>query len=155
MEFLADIHTKAVHFPVALLITYSFLEIIGIIFKKKLFTQSAFVVLITGIIGIFLSVLTGNQAFEAYQYWNETSSNIFNSHQFYANFTTWFFVFITALRTFLVVKKKFNGVFKYLFILFAVIGIFFIYKTAEYGGELINKFGVGTEYKNEQMQNNF
>ncbi|NNG27729.1 MAG: DUF2231 domain-containing protein [Ignavibacteriaceae bacterium] len=155
MEFLADIHTKAVHFPIALLITYSFLEIIGIIFKKKLFTQSAFVVLITGIIGIFLSVLSGNQAFEAYQYWNETSSNIFNSHQFYANFTTWFFVFITALRTFLVVKKKFNGVFKYLFILFAMIGIFFIYKTAEYGGELINKFGVGTEYKNEQMQNNF
>ena len=154
MEFLADIHTKAVHFPIALLITYSFLEIIGIIFKKKLFTQSAFVVLITGIIGIFFSVLTGNQAFEAYQYWDETSSNIFNSHQFYANFTTWFFVFITALRIFLVVKKKFNGVIKYLFILFAVIGIFFIYKTAVYGGELINKFGVGTEYKNEQMRNN-
>ena len=107
------------------------------------------------IIGIFISVLTGNQAFEDYQHWNDASSNIFNSHQFYANFTTCFFVFLALLRTFLVVKKKFLGVMKYLFILFAVIGIFFIYKTAEYGGELINKFGVGTEYKNEQMQNNF
>lgn len=155
MEFLADIHTKAVHFPIALLITYSLLEIIGIIFNKKLITQSAFVVLITGIIGIFIALLTGNQAFEAYQHWDDASSNIFNSHQFYANISTWFFVFIAALRTFLVVKKKFNGVIKYLFILFALIGIFFIYKTAEYGGEMINKFGVGTEYKNEQMQNNF
>ncbi len=155
MEFLADIHTKAVHFPIALLITYSLLEIIGLIFNKKLFTQTAFVVLITGIIAIFIAVLTGNQAFEAYQHWDEASSNIFNSHQFYANITTWYFVFMVVLRTFLVVKKKFNGVIKYLFILFAVIGIFFIYKTAEYGGELINKFGVGTEYKNEQMQNNF
>ena len=155
MEFLADIHTKVVHFPIALLITYSFLEIIGIIFSKKLFTQSAFVVLIAGIIGIFIAVLTGNQAFEAYQHWDEASSNIFNSHQFYANITIWFFVFVTVFRTFLVVKKKFNGVIKYLFILFALIGIFFIYKTAEYGGEMINKFGIGTEYKNEQMQNNF
>jgi uncharacterized membrane protein len=137
------------------LVTYSLLEIIGIIFSKNLFTQTAFVVLITGIIGIFLSVLTGNQAFEAYQHWDEASSNIFNSHQFYANTTTWFFVFVAVLRTILIVKKKFNGVIKYLFIVFAVIGIFFIFKTAEYGGEMINKFGVGTEYKNEQMRNNF
>ncbi len=155
MEFLADIHTKVVHFPIALLVTYSLLEIIGIVFNKKLFTQSAYILLIIGIIGIFFSVLTGNQAFENYQHWDEASSNIFNSHQFYANITTWFFVFLALLRTFLVVKKKFNGVIKYSFILFAAIGIFFIYKTAEYGGELINKFGVGTEYKNEQMQNNF
>ena len=155
MEFLADLHPVVVHFPVALLVTYSFLEIIGIVFNKKLFTQSAYILLIIGIIGVFISVLTGNQAFEDYQYWNKASSNIFNSHQFYANITIWFFVFVTVFRTFLVVKKKFNGVIKYLFILFAVIGIFFIYKTAEYGGELINKFGVGTEYKNEQMQNNF
>ena len=84
MEFLADLHTKVIHFPIALLITYSFLEIIGIVFNRKLFTQSAYIILITGIIGIF-----------------------------------------------------------------------FIYKTAMYGGELINKFGVGTEYKNEQMQDNF
>ncbi|MBT8387186.1 MAG: DUF2231 domain-containing protein [Ignavibacteria bacterium] len=155
MDFLADIHTKAVHFPIALLMTYSFFEIIGIIFNKNLFTQTAFVILITGIIAIFIAVLTGNQAFEAYQHWDEASSNIFNSHQFYANLTTWYFVFITVFRTFLVVKKKFNGIIKYLLILFAVIGVFFIYKTAEYGGEMINKFGVGTEYKNEQMQNNF
>ena len=155
MEFLADIHPKVVHFPVALLVTYSFLEIIGIVFNRKLYTQSAYIVLIIGIIGIFFSVLTGNQAFENYQHWNETSSNIFNSHQSYANITTWFFIFLALLRTFLVVKKKFNGVIKYLFIIFAAIGIFFIYKTAEYGGELINKFGVGTEYKNEQRQNNF
>lgn len=155
MEFLADIHTKVVHFPIALLVTYSLLEIIGIIFNRKLFAQSAYILLILGIIGVFISLLTGNQAFEAYQYWDEASSNIFNSHQYYANITIWFFVFIAALRIFLVVKKKFNGVIKFLFILFAAIGVFFIYKTAVYGGELINKFGVGTEYKNEQMLNNF
>ena len=155
MEFLAYLHTKVVHFPIALLVTYSFLEVMGIVFTRKLFTQSAYIVLIIGIIGIFISVLTGNQAFEDYQHWSNASSNIFNSHQFYANITTWFFVFIAVSRTFLVVKKKFHGVIKYSFILFAAIGIFFIYKTAVYGGELINKFGVGTEYKNEQMQNNF
>jgi len=155
MEFLADLHTKVVHFPIALLVTYSFLEIIGIVFNKKLFNQSAYMILVIGITGIFISVLSGNQAFEDYQHWNEASSNIFNSHQFYANITTWFFVFLALLRTILLVKKKFNGVFKYSFILLAAIGIFFIYKTAEYGGELINKYGVGTEYKNEQMQNNY
>ena len=116
MEFLADIHTKVVHFPIALLVTYSLLEIVGIVFSKKLFIQSAYILLILGIIGIFISVLTGNQAFEDYQYWNDASNNIFKSHQFYANITTWFFVFLALLRTFLVVKKKFHGVMKYLFI---------------------------------------
>jgi len=155
MEFLADLHTKVVHFPIALLVTYSFLEIIGIVFNKKLFNQSAYMILVIGITGIFISVLSGNQAFEDYQHWNEASSNIFNSHQFYANITTWFFVFLAMLRTILLVKKKFSGIFKYSFILLAAIGIFFIYKTAEYGGELINKYGVGTDFKNEQMQNNY
>ena len=155
MEFLADIHTKVVHFPIALLITYSLLEVIGIVFNKKLFTQSAYILLIIGVITLFLSVLTGNQAFEAYQYWNDDSSKIFNSHQLFANITIWFFLFVTIARTFLVIKQKFQGAVKYLFIIFAIAGIFFIYKTAQYGGELINEFGVGTKIKNEQMQNNF
>lgn len=155
MEFLADIHTKVVHFPIALLITYCILEIVGIVFNKKLFSQSAFILLIIGIIAIFISVLTGNQAFEAYKHWDDASSNVFNSHQMFANISTWFFVFVAALRTFYVVKKKFDGIIKYLFILFAVAGIYLIYKTAGYGGELVSKFGVGTKYKNEQMQNNF
>ena len=124
MEFLADLHPIVVHFPVALLVTYSLLEIIGIVFNKKLFSQSAYILLIIGIIGIFISVLTGNQAFEDYQHWNEASSNIFNSHQFYANITTWFFVFLALLRTFLVAKKKFHGIIKYLFILLLILAIF-------------------------------
>lgn len=155
MEFLADIHTKVVHFPIALLITYSLLEIIGILFNKELFTQSAYILLIIGVITLLLSVLTGNQAFEAYQYWDDDSSKIFSSHQLFANVTIWFFVFITVIRTILVVKKKFQGAVKYLFIILAIAGIFFIYKTAQFGGELINEFGVGTKFKNEQMQNNF
>ncbi len=155
MEFLAEIHTKVVHFPIALLITYSLLEIVGILFKSKLLNQCALIILICGIAATFFSVLTGNQAFEAYQYWNNESRNIFNLHQLYANITTWFFAFVAVLRFYLTVKKKFNGKIKYMFILSAVIGSFFIYKTAECGGELIDKFGVGTRYKNEQMQKNF
>jgi uncharacterized membrane protein len=38
-----------------------------------------------------------------------------------------------------------NGSIKYLFVLFALILIFLVYETGNYGGDLVKKFGVGTE----------
>jgi len=37
------------------------------------------------------------------------------------------------------------GPIKYLFVLFALILIFLVYQTGNYGGDLVKKFGVGTE----------
>ena len=70
-NFLAEIHPKVVHFPVALLTTYSILEIIGIIFNKEFVTKSALLVLCLGVVTALIAVLTGNQAATNFIHWTD------------------------------------------------------------------------------------
>jgi uncharacterized membrane protein len=144
-SFLADIHPKVVHFPVALLITYSFLEIIGIAFNKEFISKTALLILCLGVVTAFFAVLTGNQAASEFDFWNEKSNALLNEHQTYATYLLWFSAIICGLRIFVVLKKKFTGIIKYIFILFALIMIFIVYQTGMHGGDLVKKFGVGTE----------
>ena len=144
-SFLADIHPKVVHFPVALLITYSFLEIIGIAFNKEFISKTALLILCLGVVTAFFAVLTGNQAASEFDFWNEKSNALLNEHQTYATYLLWFSAIICGLRIFVVLKKKFTGIIKYVFILFALIMIFIVYQTGMHGGDLVKKFGVGTE----------
>ena len=73
-NFLAEIHPKVVHFPIALLTTYSILEIIGIIFNKEFITKSALLILCLGVVTAFIAVLTGNQAATNFLYWTDDST---------------------------------------------------------------------------------
>jgi uncharacterized membrane protein len=144
-SFLAEIHPKVVHFPVALLTTYSLLEMVGIVFKKEFISKSALLILCLGMVTAFFAVLTGNQAASEFGFWNENSSSLLNEHQSYATYLLWFSAIICGSRIFVVVKKKFTGIIKYIFILFALIIIFLVYQTGMHGGDLVKKFGVGTE----------
>jgi len=145
MEFLAELHPKVVHFPIALLLTYVLLELVGIIFRKEFYQKAAHLLLFLGVIGAFFAVLTGNQAHTAYEYWSESSSKLFDEHQTFANLTVWYFTGILVCRTYLVVKKKYSSFTKYFILALALFGCYLIYQTSEYGGNLIKKFGVGTE----------
>jgi len=145
MEFLAGLHPKVVHFPIALLLTYVLLELVGIVFRKEFYLKAAHLLLFLGVIGAIFAVLTGNQAHTAYEYWSESSSKLFDEHQTFANLTVWYFTGLLAYRTYLVVKKKFSSFTKYFILALAFFGCYLVYQTAEYGGNLIKKFGVGTE----------
>ena len=144
-NFLADIHPKVVHFPVALLTTYSLLEIVGIVFKKEFISKSALLILCLGMVTAFFAVFTGNQAFANFTFWTDESKALLDKHQTYATYLLWFSAIICGLRIFVVLKKKFTGIVKYVFILFALIMIFIVYQTGMHGGDLVKKFGVGTE----------
>ena len=65
MDFLAGLHPKIVHFPIALLSAYALLEIIGIVFKNEFLSKTAHLFLFLGVLGALAAVLTGNQAEEA------------------------------------------------------------------------------------------
>lgn len=152
-SFLGDIHPKVVHFPVALLTTYSLLEIVGIIFKKEFISKSALLLLCLGVVTAFFAVLTGNQAFANFLFWTGESKALLNEHQTYATYLLWFSVLVCALRIYIVVKKKFIGAIKYFFILFALAIIFLVYETGTHGGNLVKKYGIGTEiYKSSESK---
>ena len=150
MEFLAELHPKVVHFPIALLITYALLELIGTIFNKEFFQKAAHLILLLGVIGCIFAVLTGNQAFAANKYWNDASTSLVGEHQTFANITIWYFVVLLVFKTFIVLKKKMNRKINYLILTLALIGCYFVYQASEHGGKLVTKYGIGTELNIEQ-----
>lgn len=156
MEFLSQLHPKVVHFPIALLAIYALLEIIGVIFRKDFFSKSAYLVLFLGILGAIAAVLTGNSAADAIQKMNKINiivpAGAIGEHIDYANFTLWYFAGLLVLRTFVVVRKRFSGRVRYLFVLLSLIGVFFIYKTGELGGKLVYKYGAGTDIIKKEIK---
>jgi len=147
-SFLAEIHPRVVHFPVALLTTYALLEIIGIVFRKEFISKSALLILCLGVVTAFFAVLTGNQAFAEFKFWTNESKALLDKHQTFATYLLWFAVLVCGLRIFVFLKKKFIGFIKYLFILFALVIIFLVYETGTHGGNLVKIYGIGTESNN-------
>jgi len=142
------VHPYIVHFPIALLVTYSVLELAGIIFKNEFISKSALLILCFGLVSALAAVFTGNLASEQFNNWTEESKALMTEHQSFATYLTWFVFILGGFRIYLVIKKKFIGVMKYLFIVLALIVILLVYETGIRGGNLVKKFGVGTELIN-------
>lgn len=152
MEFLSAIHPKVVHFPVALLLTYFLFEVLALVLKKDFLSKAAHLLLFLGVVGALAAVLTGQQAEEAFEYWNKQSSELLEEHELYANITLWYFTALLILRTFLAFGKKFVGVIKYVIIVLAAVGVYFVFQTGDHGGKMVYEHGVGTQYKINQME---
>ncbi|HSP87384.1 MAG TPA: DUF2231 domain-containing protein [Ignavibacteriaceae bacterium] len=149
-------HPRFVHFPIALLSTYVLLEVIGVIFKKDFFSKAAHLILFLGVLGALMAVLSGDRAEEiAEKLFDEKDVIIpfgaIHEHEDWATITVWYFAGLLVLRTIVVLKKSFKGIFQYIFILLAVLGMYFVYETGEHGAKLVyglkEKGGVGTELK--------
>ncbi len=157
MDFLANLHPKIVHFPIALFIVYALLEIIGSFVKKDFFSKTAHLILFLGVIGAVAAVLTGNSAEDAARILSKAGASIsmqsIENHSDFANFTLWYFAGILVLRTFVVIRKKFEGSIKYFFVILSIIGVFLVYQTGELGGKLVYKYGIGTELKKTEIKN--
>lgn len=160
MEFLAGLHPRIVHFPIAFFTLYFFFEMFGIILKKDFLLKAAFIILIAGVITALGAVLTGNQAHAAAKLIANEDVNLFNplidsslaEHEQYATITLWYFTAVLILRTYLLVKKNFGDFsfseksnWKYFFIALGLIGCYLIYITGIHGGNLVLKHGIGTQ----------
>lgn len=164
MENFHWLHAKTVHFPIALLFVYALVEILGSVTKKDFFSNAAFLILILGIIASIAALITGDQAF---QYFDKTYLNasielkdLIHQHQNAASIAVWYFVFLTVARTIFFIQvflksnyQNFKNKGRYLFSLLAIIGCIFLFTAANLGGELVFKFGVGTElFQLEQIK---
>ena len=157
MESLSQLHPQIVHFPLALFFVYLLLEIIGTVFKKDFFSKAAHLILFLGVLGAFAAVLTGNSAEDAARALSKAGASIpfkaIGGHEDYANFIMWFFAGLLVLRTYFVIKKKFTGGIKYIFVVLAIAGAFLVYRTGYLGGRLVYKYGVGTDLKKMEIKN--
>lgn len=152
MEFLSAFHPKIIHFPIAFLLGYFLFEFLGVILKKDFLSKTAHLLLFLGVLGALAAVLSGRQAEEAFEYWNKVSGELMEEHEMYANLTLWYFTGILILRTFVSFNNKFIGIVRYVILILALVGVYFVYQTGEYGGKMVYEHGVGTQYKIKQME---
>ena len=155
MEYFAGWHPQVVHFAIALLIVYVLLELVGIIFNRDFFSKAAHLILFLGVLAGLVAVLTGNQAFQVAAKLKDQGIkiplNAINQHEDAANLVVWYFTILLVIRTFLVLRKKFIGYIKYIFIVFALIGSFLVYRAGDLGGKLVYKYGVGTDFIKKEI----
>lgn len=152
MEFLADIHTKVIHFPIAFLISYSVVEFIYLINQGEFFNKSAFLFLIFGVLGSFISVLSGNQAFESVKEWSYESRYYFSEHQLYANITVWYYTALLFGRFFLFQKKRLTRFLVLILVFLSVLGCYFVFQTGYFGGKFAHQNVTITTFGYENTQ---
>jgi uncharacterized membrane protein len=139
MEFLANMHSRIVHFPIAFLMLYPFMELIFLFSRKDYFSKSAMLFLAIGVIGSFFAVLSGNQTFELINNWTTLKKEIFHTHQTFANLTVWYFSILLVLRYFLFIKKKLNTTTISIIFVLSLIGGYFVFQAGYYGGKLADQ----------------
>ncbi|MFC2135051.1 DUF2231 domain-containing protein [Bacteroidota bacterium] len=155
METIADLHPVVVHFPVALFIMYCLFEIISVITKNENLVVSAHIVLIAGVVSSIGAAVTGHQAVEAIRILSAKGitipDHLVELHENYATITMWYFFAILGFRTYFVIQKKFIERIKIIFVILSIFGSILIFETGRLGGDLVYKFGIGTELLNQSV----
>ncbi|UPA22256.1 hypothetical protein K8942_04365 [Candidatus Peribacteria bacterium] len=89
-----DLHPLFIHFPIALLSVYSFLELIRYFAAGARWTHTRGVLVITGVIGAFMSLSTGETAEHLFK--KAELHAVLEIHSLLANVTTWVYAILAA-----------------------------------------------------------
>ncbi|WP_339869734.1 DUF2231 domain-containing protein [uncultured Algoriphagus sp.] len=142
-EWAPNIHPLIIHFPIALWLAAVFFDLISLIRKDAWIRNTAMALYGLGAVSAYAAFLSGDQAIDmvTIPFQGEmTASN----HSDWGSYTLYFFIAYTILRGVIFWKqwdkKKIVGI--ALFIL-GIIGVGMVAKTADLGGKLVYKYGVG------------
>ena len=137
------LHAMVIHFPIALLMVGFLFEVISFFFKKEFFRQSAFYLLILGMLGTVVSYLAGNAAGEGME---EGSLNkAMELHEQAATISLWLTI-ITALVYAGIYFLKYNRSWLRIIAVLLFAGVISsIARTGYLGGQLVYRHGAGVE----------
>lgn len=137
------LHAMVIHFPVALLLAGFLFEIIALFYKKELFSQFAFFLLVLGTLGAIVAYLSGSSAGEGIE--EGPLKKPVSLHETAATITLVLAIVLSVLRA-LVIYFKFNrpwvkwaGI-----VLFAVLAGS-VARTGYLGGQLVYSHGAGVQ----------
>lgn len=141
---LSSLHQKLIHFPIAFLVLYPFVEILGLIKKSEFIDKLSLTFIIIGVIGLLLALITGNHSLNLFNNISKDDLSIIDQHIEYATYSTWFSSALLLLRIYFNNKIKSNYFSRVIIILISLFTLYFVIKTGEYGG-LTNE--IITNYK--------
>lgn len=137
------LHAMVVHFPIALLLVGFLFETISFFYKKEFFRQSAFYLLMLGMLGTVVSYLAGNAAGEGME--EGPLNTAMELHEQAATISLWLTI-ITALVYAGVYFLKYNRSWLRIIAVSLFAGVIgSIARTGYLGGQLVYKHGAGVE----------
>ncbi|MHB2150295.1 DUF2231 domain-containing protein [Calditrichota bacterium LG25] len=144
-EWMSNVHPLIVHFPIALLVIAVLTDFLALILKRYGWLKPAALWLyVLGALGTIGAYFSGKQAADVVTL-PTASYSVIGTHADLALYTMLFFGVYAVLRLFFA-WKKWDQKFALSLILFVVAagGLGLVQQTAERGGELVFRFGVGT-----------
>ncbi len=139
---LPNIHPLVVHFPIALFTTFFLLEVIAMISRSERLYHAASWALYIGIIFAVTAILLGMQAARSVPHGGIIHS-IIDQHQSYATTATGIAATLALWRAVAGERLINLAPARWLHLFLAVILVLLIFLTADLGGLMVFKFGVG------------
>jgi uncharacterized membrane protein len=141
---LPNIHPLVVHFPIALFTTFFLLEVLAMIRRSERLYHAASWTLYTGIIFAVTAILLGMQAARSVPHGGVIHS-IIDQHESYATAATGIAVVLALWRA--VAGEHLINLAppRWLHLVLAMVMVLLIFLTADLGGLMVFKFGVGVQ----------
>src|SRR3990172_9561222 len=136
------IHPLTVHFPIALLFTSVFFDLLGIITENKNFRQTGFWLLILGLMGGIVAAIFGFWVEEAVEAAGVPEHAV-DLHETFAVITLIVFGVLLVFRWW--VKNRWSARDRVIYLCTAMLGLLLLGTTGFYGGELVYRYGAGVK----------
>lgn len=151
-EWMSNVHPLIVHFPIALLLIAVAADLAGLILKRYNWIKPAALWLyVLGALGTIGAFISGKQAADVVHF-PTPSYPVISEHADLALYTMLFFSLYAIVRLF-AFRKQWDQRSAVAVILFVVAagGLGLLQQTAEHGGELVFRYGVGTSLQPETV----
>lgn len=136
------LHPLTVHFPIALLFTSVFFDLLGILTGKKQFNQTGWWLLILGLIGGIVAAGFGMWTEEQVEAMGVPETAV-DRHEAFALTTMAVFAALTVIRW--RIRARWSSRDRVIYLIVAMIGLLLLGITGFYGGELVYRYGAGVE----------
>ncbi len=144
-DWAPNVHPMLVHFPIVLFTLAVFFDFVNLLWRKDWLRNSVMMMFTFAPLAGLVTYLSGRQAVDSV--WVPMNAELTASyHADWALYTLLYFCFYTAIRAFLFWKKIDSKRFVAISLFLAgLAGCALMAKTADLGGKLVYKYGVGTK----------
>jgi uncharacterized membrane protein len=136
------LHPLTVHFPIALLFTSVFFDLLGILTEKKQLSQTGWWLLILGLVGGAVAAGFGMWTEEQVEASGVPEAAV-DRHEAFALTTMAVFAALAVVRWRM--RARWSSRDRVIYLSVAMVGLLLLGITGFYGGELVYRYGAGVE----------
>ena len=146
-----DAHPFIVHFPIALLTVSAICDLVALLTERDQYARTGYLLLILGTIGAMAAALSGEAA-EGVAEQIPGIHDVLENHENLATLAVWVAVILTLGRTHLVLKKRFAGAARVVYLALALGLGGLVLWVGFTGGRMVYEYEAGTRSAMERLE---